>query len=71
MVSSSRPANETGGRLCAGAMMAELIDTCEKGRDHDKEPYQFYLKYTRRHIDVGFYSRNRKINTDLSFSVIG
>jgi sarcosine oxidase subunit beta len=55
----------------AGAMMAELIDACEKGRDHDKDPVQFYLKYTRRHLNAGFYSRNREINTDSSFSVIG
>ena len=54
-----------------GTMMAELIDACEQGRDHDKDPFQFYLKYTRRHLNVGFYSRNREINTDSSFSVIG
>jgi sarcosine oxidase subunit beta len=54
-----------------GNMMAGLIDACEQGRDHDKDPFQFYLKYTRRNLNVGFYSRNRKINTDSSFSVIG
>ena len=54
-----------------GTIMAELIDACEKGRDHDKDPFQFYLKYTRRNLNVGFYSRNRKINADSSFSVIG
>ena len=54
-----------------GTMMAELIDACEKGRDHDKDPLQFYLKYTRHQLNVGFYSRNREINTDSSFSVIG
>lgn len=54
-----------------GTMMAELIDACEKGRDHDNDPLQFYLKYTRRNLNVGFYSRNREINTDSSFSVIG
>ena len=54
-----------------GAMMSELIDACEKGCDHDKDPFQFYLKYTRRNLNVGFYSRNREINTDSSFSVIG
>ena len=54
-----------------GALLAELVDTCEKGRDHDKDPLQFYLKYTRRYLNVGFYSRKREINTDSSFSVIG
>jgi sarcosine oxidase subunit beta len=55
----------------AGAMMAELIDACEKGLDHDAAPFQFHLKYTRRDLNVGFFSRNREINTDSSFSVIG
>jgi sarcosine oxidase subunit beta len=52
-------------------MMAELIDACEKGHDHDVDPFQFYMKYMRRHLNVGFFSRNREINTDSSFSVIG
>ena len=52
-------------------LLAELIDACEKGRDHDADPLQFYMKYMRRHLNVGFFSRNREINTDSSFSVIG
>jgi sarcosine oxidase subunit beta len=55
----------------AGVMMAELIDACEKGLDHDADPFQFHLKYTRRDLNVGFFSRNREINKDSSFSVIG
>jgi sarcosine oxidase subunit beta len=55
----------------AGVMMAELIDACEKGLDHDAEPFQFHMKYTRRNLNVGFFSRNREINKDSSFSVIG
>ncbi len=54
-----------------GVMMAELIDACEKGLDHDREPFQFHMKYTGRTFDVGFYSRLREINEDSSFSVIG
>jgi sarcosine oxidase, subunit beta len=54
-----------------GAMMAELIDACEAGRDHDRDPFQFHLQYTRRELNVGCYSRNRELNTDSSFSVIG
>jgi sarcosine oxidase subunit beta len=54
-----------------GAMMAELIDTCEKGLDHDTEPFQFTLRHIKRSIDVGFFSRNREINPDSSFSVNG
>ena len=55
----------------AGSMMAHLIDACEKGHDHDKEPVQYKLCYLKRTIDVGFYSRKRKINPDSSFSVNG
>jgi len=54
-----------------GAMMAELIQACEKGLDHDIDPYQFFMPYIRRKFNVGFYSRKREINTDSSFSVIG
>lgn len=55
----------------AGLMMAELIDACEKGLDHDKEPLQFKLPNTGRVIDVGFFSRKREINYNSSFSVNG
>jgi sarcosine oxidase subunit beta len=55
----------------AGAMMAALIDACEKGLDHDTEPFQFFMKYMGRNLNVGFFSRNREINEDSSFSVIG
>lgn len=54
-----------------GVMMARMIQACEGGLDHDKTPFQFDLKYTGRKIDVGFFSRNREINRDSSFSVIG
>ena len=55
----------------AGAMMAELIETCEGGRDHDREPVQFRLAHIDRTVDVGFYSRRREINPESSFSVLG
>ena len=55
----------------AGKMMAALIDYCEKGNDHEAEPLQFRLDYIEHTIDVGFYSRNRQINAESSFSVLG
>ena len=54
-----------------GAMMAELIDACEKGFDHDKEPLQFKMRYIGRTFNLGFFSRKREINYDSSFSVNG
>lgn len=55
----------------AGKMMAALVQYCEGGADHDATPLQFRLPYIDRDINVGFYSRNRVINEDSSFSVLG
>jgi sarcosine oxidase subunit beta len=51
--------------------MAELIDKCEKGLDHDQDPLQFKLRHIGYPIDVGFFSRKREINYNSSFSVNG
>ncbi len=55
----------------AGAMMAELVSQCQAGHDHDAEPVRFDYRYTRRQANIGFFSRNREINPDSSFSVLG
>lgn len=55
----------------AGKMMAELIAACESGQDHDTDTVKFTMHYIKREVDVGFYSRNREINQDSSFSVLG
>ena len=55
----------------AGEMMAKLISDCEAGHDHDADPVQFRLKHVDRTVSVGFYSRNRQINENSSFSVLG
>ena len=55
----------------AGEMMADLIDACENGRDHDADPVTFRLRYIDRVVSLGFYSRRREINPDSSFSVLG
>jgi sarcosine oxidase subunit beta len=52
-------------------MMAALIDACENGRDHDTDPVKFQAPYTRRELNIGFYSRHRQINRESSFSVVG
>jgi sarcosine oxidase subunit beta len=55
----------------AGAMMADLIEACEAGHDHDADPAQFTMRHTDRKVDVGFYSRKRMINPESSFSALG
>ncbi len=54
-----------------GKLMAELISAVEDGRDHDRDPVKLHLKYTRRDLDLSFFSRRREVNRDSSFSVIG
>jgi sarcosine oxidase subunit beta len=55
----------------AGKMMAELIQACENGHDHDREPLEFHLEHLGRTISIGFFSRHREINEESSFSVLG
>jgi sarcosine oxidase subunit beta len=52
-------------------MMADLIEACEGGHNHDKDPLGVNLKYINREINLGFYSRNRVINSESSMSVLG
>jgi sarcosine oxidase subunit beta len=51
--------------------MAELIEACENGHDHDQDPVQVKCRYTKHTMDGGFYSRLREINEESSFSVMG
>jgi sarcosine oxidase subunit beta len=55
----------------AGAMMAALIEACEQGRDHDREPLPFALERAGRTLSIGFFSRLREVNRESSFSVLG
>lgn len=54
-----------------GRMMAELVTECENGKDHDVDPVRIKGRHTNVEIDLGFYSRLRKINRESSFSVLG
>jgi sarcosine oxidase subunit beta len=54
-----------------GRLMAELIDACENGHDHDQEPITITGRYTGQVLNAGFYSRLRELNRDSSFSVVG
>jgi len=54
-----------------GYCMAELIEAIEQGADHDRDPVKIKQRYTGLTLDMGFYSRNREINPNSSFSVNG
>ena len=47
-----------------GQLMTKLITEVEAGHDHDTEPIQLDLRYTRRTCDIGVFSRLRKPNPD-------
>ena len=55
----------------AGLLMAEVIDACEHGHDHDADPVQVTCPITGYVLNAGFYSRNRDIVEGSSFSVLG
>jgi sarcosine oxidase subunit beta len=54
-----------------GYMMSELIHRVENGQNHDTDPVKYKAVYTGLELNVGFYSRNREINPESSFSVNG
>jgi sarcosine oxidase subunit beta len=51
--------------------MAEIIRACEAGHDHDRDPVQIVAPYTGVTLNAGFYARNRDVNRDSSYSVLG
>ena len=55
----------------AAQLMAEIIEACQAGRDHDETPVSVGCRYTGLTLDARFYSRLREINPDSSFSVLG
>lgn len=55
----------------AGKIMTEIVTQCQAGHDHDKEPIKFTLDNISHEISLGAFSRNREINQNSSFSVIG
>ena len=55
----------------AGRCMAELIEACENGHDHDGTPVQVRAEHTGHQLDLGMYSRLREVDPSSSFSVMG
>ena len=54
-----------------GQVLAEIIDACEKGHDHDKTPVQVKLRNIDFTLNTGILSRNREVIADSTFSVLG
>ncbi|THB76793.1 MAG: FAD-binding oxidoreductase [Desulfobacteraceae bacterium] len=54
-----------------GQLMAEIIDACEKGHDHDADPVQVELRHIDFSLNTGIFSRNRDIIENSTFSVLG
>jgi sarcosine oxidase subunit beta len=63
--------NQFKNASIAGLMMAEVIDACENGRDHDADPVKIKGPYTGLTLNAGFYSRLREVNPDSTFTVRG
>jgi sarcosine oxidase subunit beta len=55
----------------AATLMADLVDACESGLDHDNDPLQHRMPYTGRLLNTGAFSRLRAVNRNSSFSVRG
>lgn len=55
----------------AGQIMADIVESSENGHNHDAAPIDFHLKYIDRTINTGMCSRNRILNPNSSFSVLG
>lgn len=55
----------------AAYCLTKLIQEVEAGHDHDADPVKVAMPYTGLELDMGVFSRNREINKDSSFSVLG
>lgn len=54
-----------------GQLMRKLIEACESGQDHDREPVIWTAPITGLEVNLGHYSRLRGKNTASSNSVLG
>ncbi|HZD22275.1 MAG TPA: FAD-dependent oxidoreductase [Acidimicrobiia bacterium] len=63
--------NQFKNASVAAHCMTYLIDRVEAGHDHDSDPVKVPLIHTGLELDMSAFSRNREINQDSSFSVLG
>ncbi|MEO3830293.1 FAD-dependent oxidoreductase [Actinomadura sp. B10D3] len=55
----------------AGHLMATLINACETGHDHDRDPVQVNCRATGNSIDLAAFSRLRTLDHDHPNNVLG
>lgn len=55
----------------ASYCMTKLIQAVEDGQDHDTDPVKVEMPHTGLELDMSVFGRNREINKDSSFSVLG
>ena len=55
----------------AGKIMADLVEYCEGGNNHDNSPMNYKLTHINYNLDTKNMSRLREINPNSSFSVLG
>jgi sarcosine oxidase subunit beta len=63
--------NQFKNSAVAAFCMTRLIEAVEDGHDHDADPVTVEQRHTGLTLDMGAYSRNRQVNMDSSFSVLG
>jgi sarcosine oxidase subunit beta len=63
--------NQFKNASVAAYCMTKLIQQVEDGHDHDADPVVVTGIYTGLDLNMGAFSRNREINRDSSFSVLG
>lgn len=63
--------NQFKNATVVGILMSDVIEACENGHDHDKDPVQVKCQHVGKDLNAGFFSRLRQINPDSSFSVNG
>ena len=63
--------NQFKNAAIAGHCVAELVTAVEAGHDHDGDPVVVTGPYTGAELDLAAFSRNRPVNPDSSFSVLG
>lgn len=55
----------------AAYCLTKLIEAVEAGQDHDTDPVKVEMPHTGLTLDMSVFGRNREINQDSSFSVLG